>query len=119
MIVLDQAKVTGKEAHYSKEGWRADIKFKKADIIWEKPLRLKSEIAMAIKDSRPIVAMIDNKHIKFDFITKLLIVENLQGEATINMDENAIMIPYALIKSNKIDIGAKGIITPSLRNGMF
>lgn len=119
MIVLDQAKVTGKEVHYSKEGWRADIKLTKADIIWKKPLQLKSEIALSIKDSRPIVAMIDNKHIKFDFITKLLIVENLQGEATINMEDDTIAIPYALVKSNKIDIGAKGIITPTLRNGMF
>jgi|GEM_PF-6355257 len=119
MIVLDQAKVSGKNARYSKDDWRMAIKLKKADIVWRKPLELKSETLLLMKDSRPIVAMIDNKKAKFALLSNLLIVENLRGEATINMKDNAITIPYALVRSNKIDIGAKGIITPALRNGMI
>ncbi len=118
-IVLDKARVVGKEVQYDKDDWSTTLKLKKADIVWKKPLQLKSEIALAIKDSRPIVAMIDNKRIQFAFITKLLIAENLQGDAKINIEDNAITIPYALVKTNKIDIGAKGIITPALRNGMI
>jgi hypothetical protein len=72
-----------------------------------------------MKDSRPIVAMIDNKKAKFALISNLLIAENLRGEVMVNMKDNTIAIPYALVKSNKLDIGVKGIITPTLRNGMF
>ena len=118
-IVLDQAKVAGKNARYTKDDWSTDIKLKKAEIVWRKPIQLKSEMLLAIKDSRPIVAMIDNKRAKFALVSNLLIVENLQGETIINMSDNAITIPYALVKSNQIDIGAKGIITPTLRNGIF
>ena len=118
-IVLDQAKVSGKNARYSKDDWRMAIKFKKADIVWKKPLELKSETLLLMKDSRPIVAMIDNKKAKFALLSNLLIVENLRGEAMVNMKDNTITIPSALVKTNKIDIGAKAIITPTLRNGMI
>ena len=119
MIMLDQAKVLGKNAHYSKDDWRMAIKLKKADIVWRKPLELKSETLLIMKDSRPIVAMIDNKNAKFALISNLLIVENLRGEATVNMKDNAITIPYALVRSDNINIGAKGVITPALRDGIF
>jgi len=118
-IVLDQAKVSGKNAHYGKDDWRMDIKLEKADIVWKKPLELKSKTLLFMKDSRPIIAMIDNKKAKFALISNLLIAENLRGEVMVDMKDNAITIPYALVKSNKLDIGVKGIITPTLRNGMF
>ena len=118
-IVFDQAKVSGKNAGYSKDDWRMAVKFKKADIVWKKPLELKSETLLLMKDSRPIVAMIDNKKAKFALLSNLLIVENLRGEAMVNMKDNTITIPHALVKTNKIDIGAKAIITSTLRNGMI
>ena len=39
--------------------------------------------------------------------------------AKINMANNTIIIPDAYVKSDKIDIGAKGIISPKLHDGMF
>ncbi len=118
-IVLDQASVAGKTVDYSQDGWRADINLTKADIVWKKPIQLRSEVLLAIKDSRPIVAMIDNQKSKFAFLSKLLIVENLQGEAKINMEKHTIMVPYAFVKSDQINIGAKGIIEPLRRDGIF
>ncbi|MEA3455179.1 MAG: hypothetical protein U9R26_01605, partial [Campylobacterota bacterium] len=118
-IILDKAKVTGKEVQYDKDDWGAILKMKKADVVWRKPLQLKSEMALHIKDSRPIVAMMDNKQIQFSFINKLLIVNNLRGDAKINIEDNAITIPYALVKSDEIDIGAKGVIAPTIRNGII
>jgi hypothetical protein len=118
-IVLDQARVAGRAANYSQNDWRADINLTSADIVWKKPIQLRSELLPAIKDSRPIVAMIDNQKSKFAFLSKLLIVENLQGEAKVNMADNTITIPYAFIKSDQINIGAKGIIASNLRDGIF
>ena len=118
-ITLDHAKVVGKKAKYSKKDWSTIVKVKKANVVWRKPIWLRSETQLTIKDSRPIVAMIDNKRDKHGLISKLLTIENIHGMAKINMANNTITIPNAYVKSNKIDIGAKGIISPKLRDGMF
>ena len=118
-IVIDQARVAGSQADYKGGDWNAGITFKKADIVWKKPLQLKSEIGLAIKDSRPIVAMIDNRKNQFAMISRFLIVENLQGDAEIDMDEKSIRIPYAYVRSSQADIGAKGIMAPGVRDGVI
>ncbi len=118
-ITLDQVKVVGKKAKYNKKDWSAIVKVKRANVVWRKPIWLKSETQLTIKDSRPIVAMIDNKRDKHGLISKLLTIENIHGMAKINMANNTITIPNAYVKSDKIDIGAKGIISPKLRDGMF
>ncbi len=46
-------------------------------------------------------------------------IENINGTATVNMQNNILTFPYAFVKSDKIDIGAKGIISEALRDGVF
>jgi len=118
-IVLDKVRAGVDKVQHEKDDWSMILKLKKADIVWKKPLQLKSEIALSMKDSRPIVAMMDNKKVQFSSLSKLLLVEDLRGDAMIYIKDNTITVPYALVKSDKIDIGAKGIISPALRNGMI
>ena len=118
-IVLDHVKVTGDQTNYDQEDWSAIITLKKADAIWKRPVRLKSETMLKIKDSRPIVAMIDNKREKSGLLSKLLTVKDIEGTAKVNMANNIITIPSAFLKSDKIDLGAKGIISPNLRDAVF
>jgi len=118
-IVLDQAKVQGNTVNYKQTDWYAKVKLKKADIVWRKPIKLHSETALQIKDSRPIVAMMDNKKEKHNWLSKLMTITDIRGSATVNMANNVIAIPHAFVKSDKIDIGAKGIISSTLREGMF
>ena len=118
-IVLDQAKVIGGQTSYTQPDWSATVSLKKAHAIWKKPIRLRSETTLKIKDSRPIVAMIDNKRQKHGLISKLLTIKDISGTARVNMANNVITIPSALLKSDKIDLGAKGIISPDLRDAVF
>jgi hypothetical protein len=92
---------------------------KEAEVIWKKPLWLRSKVLLTLKDSRPIVAMIENGNSKFSFVSKMLIVDNLQGEARINMENNTIRIPEAMVKSSKVDIGAKTIIAKGQHDGVL
>ena len=118
-IVFDQARVTGNTSSYTTPDWSAQVQLKKANVVWRKPIRLQSETTLQIKDSRPVVAMLDNQKEKHNWLSKLMTIEHIRGTATVNMANNVITFPYAFVKSDKIDIGAKGIISSALREGMF
>jgi hypothetical protein len=118
-IVLDQARVIGSTVQYKQPDWSAVVKLDKAGVVWKKPIKLQSQTSLKIKDSRPIVAMMDNKKEKHNWLSKLMTIEDIHGKATVNMANNIITFPYAFVKSDKIDIGAKGIISPKLRDGVF
>ncbi|MEA3417878.1 MAG: hypothetical protein U9Q90_00655 [Campylobacterota bacterium] len=118
-IVLDHARVVGSTTSYNQRDWSATAKLKKAHAIWKKPIKLHSKSTIKIKDSRPLVAMIDNQRGKHGWISKLLTIQNIQGIADLNIVNNVITIPYAFVRSDKIDLGAKGIISPYLRDSIF
>ena len=118
-IVLDQAKILGTQTSYTQKDWSASVTLKKAHAIWKQPVKLELETTLKIKDTRPIVAMINNKKKKTGILSKILTLEDIGGTAKMTMGNNVIRIPSALLKSDKIDIGAKGIISPKLREGMF
>jgi len=118
-IILDQAKVVGTTTTYAHPDWDASITLKKASVVWRKPIKLQSETTLKIKDSRPIVAIMDNKRDKNNWLSKLMTIENINGTATVNMQTNVITFPYAFVSSDKIDIGAKGVISSALREGIF
>ena len=118
-IILDQARVIGSTAQYNQPDWSAVVKLDKANVVWRKPIQLQSQTSLKIKDSRPVVAMLDNKKEKHNWMSKLMTIEDINGKATVNMSNNVITFPYAFVKSDKIDIGAKGIISPTLRDGIF
>jgi hypothetical protein len=42
----------------------------------------------------------------------------VEGNTVINIAQNHIIIPYAFAASDKIDVGAKGVITADERNGV-
>lgn len=41
------------------------------------------------------------------------------GEAQVDIDQDRIIIPYAFATSDKIDVGAKGVISADERNGVL
>lgn len=41
------------------------------------------------------------------------------GEAQVDIDQHRIIIPYAFATSDKIDVGAKGVISADERNGVL
>jgi len=118
-IVLDQARVIGSTVQYTQPDWSAIVKLDTANIVWRKPIRLQSQTSLKIKDSRPVVAMMDNKKEKHNWLSKLMTIKDIQGKATVNMADNIITIPDAYVISDKIGIGARGIISPTVRDGMF
>lgn len=118
-LLLDKVKVIGKQQSFEQTDWNARININKAQAIYKKPVRLHAEAEIEIKDSRPIVAMLANQREKHDWLSKMLTIENIQGTARMDIEHQEIVIPYAFVDSDKVDIGAKGIINAQTHDGVF
>lgn len=118
-IVLDRVRITGKEQTFQQPDWYARFTLKKGHAIWKKPTRIEVEADLEIKDTRPIVAILANQRGKHGWLEKTLTVDNVRGEATVDLTQEQIIIPYAFVGSNDIEVGAKGFISPQLREGIF
>ena len=118
-LLLDNVKIIGNQDTVADSGWNAKVDFTRADTVWKKPVRLKVEADIAMKDSTPIVAMLSNHRNKNGWIEKLLTVGEIEGEASMDVQQNRIIFPYAFASSDKIDVGAKGIITSETRDGVI
>ena len=117
-LLLDNIRVIGNKETMTEADWNASIDFTRANTVWKKPVRLKAEADIEMKDSTPIVAMLANHRNKNGWIEKLLTVGMIKGEASMDMQKNQVIFPYAFAGSDKIDVGAKGVITRVARDGV-
>lgn len=118
-LLLDQIKVTGEQSSFDQSDWNIKFDLKKGRVVWKKPVRIQAEADIQMKDTRPIVAMLSNHRKKHGWLEKLLTIEDIKGEAVMDMQQQQIVIPYAFVTSDKVDVGAKGIINANTRDGMF
>ena len=119
IITLDNVRVTGKERNHDDEDWSARFELTKARAMWKRPVTMHLEANLAMTDSKPIVAVIANQRGKHGWLGKALTIDDVKGKVVINARDNQIIIPYAYAKSDKIDVGAKGIITADNRDGVL
>ena len=118
-ILLDRAGPADGRGQHDDADWAMEADLKKAEIIWKKPLWLRSEVRLNLKDSRPIVAMIESGNSKFSFVSQALFVNDLKGEAKIDMEDGTMKIPEAEIRSDQVDIAAKAVIGKGKHNGVL
>jgi hypothetical protein len=52
-------------------------------------------------------------------LEKILTVEDIQGTARLKVDAQRALLPYAMVGSDKIDVGAKGLAGANAREGIF
>jgi hypothetical protein len=118
-INLDNVRVVGTEKRHEDEDWSARFELKKARAMWKRPIRMHIEADLEMTDSKPIVAVIANQRGKHGWLEKALTIDAVNGKTVINVAQNHIIIPYAYASSDKIDVGAKGVITADERDGVF
>jgi len=118
-LLLDKVRIIGTEQDFGHPDWNARFDLKKARATWKKPVYIHAESEFEIRDSRPIVAMFANARGEHKWLEKLLTIEDIQGTATATLEQQQLTIPYAFSGSDKIDIGAKGIIDKQNVDGIF
>jgi hypothetical protein len=118
-LVLDNVKVEGEKQEFEQESWSAVLKLLHGETTWVDPAEMNLELGLSMSDSRPIVAMFSNQGWRPKFLTNMITVEDIEGQATINMADEKIVIPLAKAISDNIEVGAKVAITEQGSNGMI
>lgn len=118
VIKLDGVKVVGESADFNEEDWATKIRFTKANTIWKKPVQLDVQAKIEMTDSKPLVSMLENQKGKETWLTKALTIDDVEGDLNLQLANKQIVIPYAFVSSDNIDVGAKAIINAENRNGM-
>ncbi len=118
-IAIHKVKVIGDEKAFDDDKWGIKLGLKKARAVWKKPVKLDIEADFEMTDSRPFVAMMANKKGKEGWLGKAMTIDDVKGQINMRMENQTIVIPYAFADSEKIDVGAKGIITADLHDGVL
>jgi hypothetical protein len=118
-LLLDDFTVKGGQKGFDADGWQARFDLNEARAVWKKPARLDLEAEIEMADSRPIVAMFANQRGKEGWLDRILTVRDVQGHGGVQVDSGRALVPYAMVGSDKIDVGFKGLADPASREGIF
>jgi hypothetical protein len=119
-VTLDNVTVAGATANIDDEKWSASFQLKKARAIWKRPVDMQIDADLQMTDSKPIVGIIANQRGKNSWLLeKALAIEDVTGDAVMNVSQSRITVPYAFASSDNVDIGAKGVITADNRDGVM
>lgn len=116
---FENVKVDGEDEDFDQKNWAALIEINQAELNFDSPFALKTEAALTMTDSRPIVAVLGNQNDRPKWVKKMLTIEDVTGVVQLEMAENRILIPNAFLESEKIDFGAKGVIDEGLNDGVL
>jgi len=117
-LQLTQAWVIGEERKFDEEQWSATLDLQHGETTWKEPVKIDLEAGLQMSDSRPFVAMFRNEGGP-KWLTSLLTVEDIVGNAELSMTDERLVIPFAYAESDNIVVGAKGVIAKPANNGVF
>ena len=109
----------GATGTFDDAGWAAQFDLDQGRVVWKRPLELDAVATVSMRDSRPIVALLANHRGKNGWIEKLLTVEDIRGTAELSVSSGRARIPNAVVGSDKIDVGARGMFDDASREGIF
>jgi hypothetical protein len=115
-LSLSNVQMTGRRAI---DGWSGDITIGKGSVVWKKPMTLDMSASLHMKDAQPILAIFQANRKEHKWLDKLLDLRNINGQFTLRVAPDSIVVPYAFATSNTFDVGAKGIFGASGDQGVF
>jgi len=118
-LEINNVKVTGDEKDFNDDNWGVLFSLNKARAVWKRPVQLDIEADLKMTDSRPFVVMMANKKGKEGWLGKAMTIDDVEGKVNMRMKDQILVIPYAFAASDKIDVGAKGIISKELHDGVL
>jgi hypothetical protein len=116
-LVLDELSVVGNEESFDGDYWSAAIDFDRLEGVVRRPVQLESDLRMRISDTRPLVAVFQNQKSPPKWISGLLSMKDIDGEASVSVEQDLVVIPHASILSDKAEVAAKVAFTPDARTG--
>ena len=119
VLRLDNVRVSGEQESFNQKNWAATLTLTQAETILINPFRLTTRSSLQMTDTRPIVAMLGNQKDRPGWVKRMLTVEDVTGSMELDFANPRLTIPTASIDSEKIELGAKGLIDKDLRSGIL
>ena len=118
-VNMTEVQVIGEHERFSEEDWSAQFTLVRGETTWKKPLRLNAEATLNIVDSRPVVAMFNNKKERPRWLLDILTIKDIVGVAEVEIADQQIVIPLAHAISDQLEVGAKARISEQRRDGVI
>ena len=110
--------VMGKKAQFDGDYWSAGLKLTDAQGAFPRPIDLSAKAELSVSDTRPLVAFIDNRNNPPKWISNLMAVKDLAGEAEIQLYQGRLTIPHAFVGSEKAEVAVKAEFYRGERTGV-
>jgi hypothetical protein len=117
-VLLDNVHVDGERSQFDGNYWSAEFQLKKGQAVWRKPVRLRAEGVLNVSDSRPFVTMFENRGWRPKFLSRMLTIEDIEGEATVSAADEVLYLENVHVLSDKLEFAAKGSLAKSGRDAM-
>jgi len=117
-LVLERVQVAGATAG-QRQDWHARLELEQAGVRWQKPITLDATAGVTLKDARPLVAVVDNLRGQHRWIHKLLDVDDIGGHMRLSVDGSRMLISDAMLGSQAINLGVKGLASAAGREGLI
>jgi hypothetical protein len=117
-LLLDNVHVAGERSRFDGNYWSAQFELEKGQAVWRKPVRLRAEGVLNVSDSRPFVTMFENRGWRPKFLSRMLTIEDIEGEATVSAADEVLYLENVHVLSDKLEFAAKGSLAKSGRDAM-
>ena len=115
---LFNVRVDGNEESFDGDYWSTSLTFTDAEGTFTRPIDANASALLTVSDTRPMVTFFDNRNKPPKWLSNMMAVKNLAGEAELVVSNSAIRIPLAYVDSEKAEVGVKGVIANGERSGM-
>lgn len=115
---LFNVRVDGNDESFDGDYWSTSLTFTDAEGTFIKPIDVNATAALTVSDTRPLVTFFDNRNKPPKWLSNMMAVKNLAGEAELEVTGGAIRIPLAYVDSEKAEVGVKGVIADGERTGL-
>ena len=115
---LFNVRVDGNEENFDGDYWSAALELTSAEGTVQQPLALDAKATLSVSDTRPLVAFVDNKSNPPKFLSNLMAVKDLSGEAEVHFSNGKTTIPLAYVNSEKAEVAVKATFYDGERDGV-
>ena len=115
---LFNVRVDGNEESFDGDYWSTSLTFTDAEGTFIRPIDANASALLTVSDTRPLVTFFDNRNKPPKWLSNMMAVKNLAGEAELEVSDSAIRIPLAYVDSEKAEVGVKGVIANGDRSGL-
>jgi hypothetical protein len=118
-VTLDEVRVAGSRENFDDARWAATMILDRAEAIVDNPLSLSADARLRISDTRPLVALFSNHTGTPRWVSRQLLLNDIEGDASVELADNRLAVSDARVLSDKAEVGAKAVFYQTGRDGMI